>query len=95
MKSPGWEGELSDEDRRAGRTKQPKYQQGHSEAFRENPCLAVFLGIASILFADVPVLGQRLDKIHRDESHFLTERDMRGDQDDRISCFCGDAIADA
>jgi hypothetical protein len=27
VKSPGWEGELSDEERTAGRAKQPKYQQ--------------------------------------------------------------------
>ncbi len=28
VKSPGWEGELSDEERNAGRAKQSKYQQG-------------------------------------------------------------------
>ena len=33
VKSPGWEGELSDEQRRAGRTKQPKYQQGEGGFF--------------------------------------------------------------
>jgi len=33
VKSPGWEGELSDGERRAGRTKQPKYQQGEGGAF--------------------------------------------------------------
>lgn len=33
VKSPGWEGELSDEERRAGRTREPKYQQGAGGAF--------------------------------------------------------------
>src|SRR5258708_24471072 len=33
VKSPGWESELSDEERRAGRTKQPKHQQGEGGAF--------------------------------------------------------------
>jgi hypothetical protein len=33
VKSPGWEGELCDEERRAGRTKQPKYQQGEGGFF--------------------------------------------------------------
>jgi hypothetical protein len=33
VKSPGWEGELSDEERCAGRAKQPKYRQGDGGAF--------------------------------------------------------------
>ena len=33
VKSPGWESELSDEERRAGRNKQPKYRQGEGGAF--------------------------------------------------------------
>jgi hypothetical protein len=33
VKSPGWEGEVSDEARRAGRTKQPKHQPGEDGAF--------------------------------------------------------------
>ena len=33
VKSPGWEGELSDRERSAGRTKQPKYQQGEGGFF--------------------------------------------------------------
>jgi hypothetical protein len=33
VKSPGWEGVLSDEKRRAGRTKQPKYINGEGGAF--------------------------------------------------------------
>jgi hypothetical protein len=33
VKSPGWEGELSDEEHQAGRTKQPKYQHGDGGAF--------------------------------------------------------------
>ena len=33
VKSPGWEGELSDEERNAGRAKQPKHQQGEGGAF--------------------------------------------------------------
>ena len=33
VKSPGWEGELSDKERRAGRAKQPKYQPRGGGAF--------------------------------------------------------------
>jgi len=33
VKSPGWEGELSAEQLKAGRTKEPKYQQGEGGAF--------------------------------------------------------------
>jgi hypothetical protein len=33
VKSPGWEGELSDAERQAGRTKQPKYRNGEGGAF--------------------------------------------------------------
>src|SRR5258708_5501507 len=33
LKSPGWGGELSDAERRAGRTKQPKYRNGEGGAF--------------------------------------------------------------
>ena len=33
VKSPGWEGELSDEERRAGRTKEPKYRHLEGGAF--------------------------------------------------------------
>lgn len=33
VKSPGWEGELSDGDRKAGRTKEPKYRNGDGGAF--------------------------------------------------------------
>ncbi len=36
-----------------------------------------------------------LDKVYRDESHCLTEADMRGDKDMPISCFCRDALVDA
>ena len=32
VKSPGWEGQLSDEQRKAGRAKQPKYQNGEGGA---------------------------------------------------------------
>lgn len=33
VKSPGWEGELSDSARSAGRAKQPKYQRGEGGSF--------------------------------------------------------------
>lgn len=36
-----------------------------------------------------------LDKVNRDETHCLTDADMRGDQDMPISCWCRDAIVDA
>jgi hypothetical protein len=32
VKSPGWEGELTDKQRKAGRARQPKYQQGEGGA---------------------------------------------------------------
>lgn len=35
VKSPGWEGELSDAERKAGRAKQPKYREGDGGAFGE------------------------------------------------------------
>lgn len=33
VKSPGWEGELADAERKAGRTKEPKYRNGDGGAF--------------------------------------------------------------
>ena len=36
-----------------------------------------------------------LAKVYRDESHCLTEADMRGEKDMPISCWCRDAIVDA
>jgi len=44
-------------------------------------------------FFGVPLTD--LDKVYRDESHCLTEADMRGDKDLPISCWCRDAIVDA
>jgi hypothetical protein len=36
-----------------------------------------------------------MDEIYRDESHCLTEPEIRGDKDAPISCYCRDAIAEA
>lgn len=44
-------------------------------------------------FLDIPLTD--LDKVYRDESHCLTQADMRGDKDMAISCWCRDAIVDA
>jgi hypothetical protein len=35
-----------------------------------------------------------LDKVYADESHCLTDSDMRGDQDLPLSCWCRDALVD-
>jgi hypothetical protein len=35
-----------------------------------------------------------LDKVYADQSHCLTDPDMRGDQDMRFSCYCRDALVD-
>lgn len=50
---------------------------------------------AFVFLIRTPLLGQELDKVYRDESHCLTEPDMRGDQDALISCYCRDAIVEA
>src|SRR5437868_3612941 len=36
-----------------------------------------------------------LDAVYRDESHCLTDADLRGDGDRRITCWCRDAVVDA
>ena len=41
------------------------------------------------------VHGQDFDKIYKEESHCLTQPDMRGDRDAPISCYCRDAIVEA
>jgi hypothetical protein len=38
---------------------------------------------------------EKLIAVYGDESHCLTSPDIRGDSDNRISCFCRDAIVDA
>ena len=43
----------------------------------------------------VPGAFSDLDKVYRDETHCLTDADMRGDQDMRISCWCRDAVVDS
>ena len=40
-------------------------------------------------------LTSPMDKVYMDESHCLTAADIRSDNDNGVSCFCRDAIADA
>jgi hypothetical protein len=53
------------------------------------------LTFAFISCSCVFVHGQDLDKVYKDESHGLTQPDMRGDLDAPISCYCRDAIVEA
>jgi hypothetical protein len=39
-----------------------------------------------------PANSTNMNEVYRDESHCLTSPDMRGDQDNPISCYCRDAI---
>jgi hypothetical protein len=54
--------------------------------------VALLVGFA----AAAALHGQQptIDKIYADESHCLTDPDMRGDQDLRLSCWCRDALVD-
>jgi hypothetical protein len=53
--------------------------------------------LIATFFCAVPEFAsaQGLMKVYQDESHCLTEPDMRGDKDAPISCYCRDAIVDA
>lgn len=49
----------------------------------------------SLLYAGVLGKSNSIDTVYRDESHCLVPREIRGDKDNPISCFCRDAIMDA
>jgi hypothetical protein len=65
--------------------------------------LRAMIGIAALLMTIAPAAAQEsskgritdAQKIYADDSHCLTSPEIRGTNDNSISCFCRDAIADA
>lgn len=47
------------------------------------------------LYAGTLGSSDNLDKVYRNESHCLVGSEIRGEQDNPISCYCRDAIMDA
>ena len=54
-----------------------------------------FLSCVPCLLAQDASREKTLDSIYKDESHCLTEADIRADSDYSISCWCRDSIVDA
>jgi hypothetical protein len=57
----------------------------------------LFIILAWHTFSYAQILGNTdsMDAVYRDESHCLVAREIRGEKDKPISCFCRDAIIDA
>lgn len=60
-------------------------------------CFTLFFILVWHTFSSAEILGNRdsMDIVYSDESHCLVAPEIRGKQDNPISCYCRDAIVDA